>query len=187
MNDLEQLLRHIVAFDDTELGVVVACFRTVDVARGTQLLREGQVCNHFYFVRQGCLRTYFLTKGGHEKTRLIIPTFSIGTALASFIAQTPSFEFVDALEDTQLLAIDHASFYDLNRRVVAWSKFYEKILEMAYIFQNRRLAARVTLSAQERYQQFRTEHRELAARLSNRVLASYLDITPETLSRLKSQ
>lgn len=186
VDDLKGLLRYLVDFDDAALSTVTMHFEKLVVPRGAQLLREGQICRRFYFVRSGCLRTYFLTKNGQEKTRLILPPSSIGTALSSFISQAPSIESIDALEDSELLAIDRDAFYSLVERVPAWSRFYQKILEMAYSFQNRRIETQVTLSAQERYQQFRSEHPELAARLSNRVLASYLDIAPETLSRLKS-
>ena len=111
---------------------------------------------------------------------------SIGTALTSFISQKPSFEFVDALEKTEVLFITHHDFFQLVDEVPAWKNFYLKIMEMAYSFQNRKIESLVTLSAKERYDQLILENPKIVQRVSNKVLASYLDIKQETLSRLKS-
>lgn len=113
--------------------------------------------------------------------------FTIGTALTSFIAQKPSFEFIEVLDDSELLAISHHDFYLLLNEINHWKTFYQKILEMAYSFQNRKIEDLVTLTATQRYQKILKETPILIQRLSNRVLASYLDIKPETLSRLKSR
>lgn len=111
----------------------------------------------------------------------------IGTALTSFIAQKPSIELIEALEDTELLAIQHADFYRLNKQMDHWKDFYQRILEMAYSFQNRKIEQLTTLTARQRYDLTMSETPELFQRLSNRVLASYLDMREETLSRLKSR
>jgi TRAP-type mannitol/chloroaromatic compound transport system substrate-binding protein len=67
-----------------------------------------------------------------------------------------------------------------------WKNFYQKILEKAYSFQNRKIETLVTLTAKQRYEQLLTENPAFVQRLSNKVLASYLDMREETLSRLKS-
>jgi len=100
--------------------------------------------------------------------------------------QKPSIEVIEALEDTRLLSIGHGDFYRLIREMDNWRNFYQKILESAYSFQNRKIEALVTLTAKQRYEQLRTENPALIQRLSNKILASYLDMREETLSRLKS-
>ena len=151
------------------------------------MLSEGEVCKEFYYIQKGCLRTYFLTRQGNEKTRLVTLDCSIGTALTSFISQKPSFEFIDVLEDTELFAINHTDFYKLNKDLIHWKVFYQRILEMAYSFQNKSFENLVTLTAKQRFEQVLNTNPILVQRLSNKVLASYLDITQETLSRLKSK
>jgi len=110
----------------------------------------------------------------------------VGTALTSFITQKPSFELLDALEDTTMLSISHNDFYKLAAELPQWKDCYQKMLEMAYTFQNNRLESLVTLSARERYAQVLQHNPALIQRLTNKVLASYLDIREETLSRIKS-
>ena len=111
---------------------------------------------------------------------------TIGTALASFISQKPSIEFIQAIDDTEVLSISHSDFYKLNNEMENWRIFYQKILEMAYSFQNRKIKMLVTLTAKQRYEQVLKETPAFIQRLSNKVLASYLDMREETLSRLKS-
>jgi CRP-like cAMP-binding protein len=115
-----------------------------------------------------------------------MPDYHIGTALTSFISRKPSVEFIEALEDTELLSISHSDFYRLNKDLDSWKMFYQRILEMAYSFQNKKIEHLVTLTAKQRYNLVLKETPILIQRVSNKVLASYLDIREETLSRLKS-
>lgn len=184
---LKYLLQHLANFDQAELERITELFKVKLVKRNTVLLRQGEVCNAFYYVNEGCLRTYFLDKNGTEKTRLVMTDCNIGTAMTSFINQTPSAEIIDTTQDTTLLAISHSNFFRLNKEMDSWRSFYQKILEMAYSYQNQRIEQRVTLSAQQRYDLVLKERPILIQKLSNRSLASYLDIREETLSRLKSK
>jgi len=186
-NDLKHLIRSLVDIDDTHLDNIVRYFKPRAVKRNTLLLSEGEICKEFYYVNKGCIRTYFISKQGQEKTRFVLLDNNIGTALASFIFQKPSIEIVATLEDTNLSAISHKDFYKLVDDIPEWAIFYRKILELAYTFQNRKIEDRVTLSAKQRYDKVLKETPFYVQRLSNKVLASYLDITQETLSRLKSR
>ncbi|MDP2235261.1 MAG: Crp/Fnr family transcriptional regulator [Bacteroidales bacterium] len=184
---LKYLLKNIADFDEKELEKICSCFKFKSIKKNTVLLSEGEVCTEFYYIQKGCLRTYFLTRLGNEKTRFVTFDCSIGTALTSFISQKPSFEFIDVLEDTDLFAINYTDFYNLNKELIHWKDFYQRILEMAYSFQNRSFENLVTLTAKQRFEQVMNTNPILIQRLSNKVLASYLDITQETLSRIKSK
>jgi len=185
--NLKIFLKYFVDFDENELNKIAHCFKPRSVEKNAILLSQGDVCNKFYYIQQGCIRTGFITKEGHEKTRYVMCEPSIGTALTSFISKKPSFEFIDALENTELLEINHKDFYKLNDEIANWKIFYQKILEMAYSFQNKKIEGLVTLSAKQRYELVLKETPFLVQRLSNKVLASYIDVTQETLSRLKSR
>lgn len=184
---LKIVLKMFVDFDEHELEKISDCFNPKSVKKNDILLNEGNVCKEFYFISTGCVRTFFIDKNGHEKTRYVMLDNHIGTALTSFIAQKPSFEFLETLDDTELLAISHSNFIRLNDEMVNWKIFYQRILEMAYSFQNKKIEQLTTLTAKQRYDNVLKENPILIQRLSNRVLASYLDIREETLSRLKSK
>lgn len=184
---LKYYLRANAIINDREIERIISCFKFRTVKKNTILLSEGKTCKEFYFINSGCLRTYYITKQGHEKTRYIAFENSVATSISSFISQQQSLEFVDTLEDSELSVISHKDFYHLVTNTPQWEKFYRTLLEMAYVFQNKKIENLVTLSAKQRYQNLMTESPVYVQRLSNKILASYLDITQETLSRLKSK
>jgi CRP-like cAMP-binding protein len=186
----EQLKRYLnlnISISEYKIEEIVNKFKPLTIKKNTILLSQGETCNKLYFVNTGCIRTYYITGQGHEKSRFIAVEGMIATALSSFISQQPSFEFVDALEKSELLYISHSNFYGLVNEMPEWEKFYLKLLEFAYLYQNKKIEELVTLSAIKRYAILMKEHPIYIQRLSNKILASYLDITQETLSRLKSK
>lgn len=134
---LKIMLKMFADFEEHELEKISGCFKPKSFKKNGILLHEGNVCKEFYFINTGCVRTFFIDKNGHEKIRYVMLDNHMGTALTSFIAQKPSIEFSEALDDTELSAIRYSNFFRLNREVVSWKIFYQRILEMAYSFQNR--------------------------------------------------
>lgn len=186
-NKLKYYLRVNTKIGDNQIDKIIQCFTLKTVKKNTLLLSEGEICNELYFVHSGCIRTYYITKQGHEKTRYIAFDNSIATSVSSFITQKPSFEFVDTLENSELYTINHKHFYALMNEFPQWEHFYTRFLEMAYLFQNKKIENLVTLTAKQRYDNLMAESPTHIQRLSNKILASYLDITQETLSRIKSK
>lgn len=170
-----------------QLDQIAGLFKLKKVKRNAILLNAGDICRELYFVNKGCIRTYYISKDGKERTRYIAEEGMIGTSLNSFITQKPSFEFTDAIDNSELLYISHDSFYQLVNEVDEWAVFYRSLLEHAYNHQNRRIESLVTLTAKERYDEVMKDHPEYIRLLPNHVLASYLDMSQETLSRLKSK
>ena len=184
---LKKYLQLNISISDNILDEIVSHFKPLTAKKNNLLLSQGETCNKLYFVNKGCIRTYYITEQGHEKTRFIAFEGMIATSLTSFISQQPSFEFVDVLENSELLYISRSNFYKLTNDFPDWGKFYVKLLESAYVYQNKKIEELVTLSAGGRYAILMKEHPGYIQRLSNKILASYLDISQETLSRLKSK
>lgn len=184
---LKLILKTFVDFNEKEIDYIVSFFTPKTVKKNSILLQEGNICKEFYFISTGCIRTFFIDKNGYEKTRYVMLDNQVGTALKSFIFQKPSIEFLDTLDDTELLAISYHDFFQLNKELNSWKIFYQTILERAYSFQNRKIEALMTQTAKQRYEELLNKNPALTLRLSNKVLASYLDMREETLSRLKSK
>ena len=184
---LIQLLRYVVDFNDQNLQTLLPYFKPFVAKKNSILLHQGEICRNFYFVVDGCIRTYFISKEGYEKTRYIMLAPSMGTALTSFINQQPTAEILDAPEDSSMFAINYTDFKNLVLTMPQWAQFYQRILEMAYTFQNKKIESLVTLAAKQRYQQLMQENPAIIQTLSNKIVASYLDMAQETLSRLKSK
>ena len=187
MNSLSALLRCFHPLSDAELLAAEGVFRHESHPRGTLLLRAGEVCEHFYAVASGVLRTFFQNEDGTERTRLILLPNSMGTVLASLLDRLPSQEFFEVLEDAVVYAVPRDSFYRLMAEHSGWNLFYRSMLERAYLFQNRRIEDRETLDAHQRFRALQQSQPEILRSVSNAVAASYLGISPETLSRLKAR
>lgn len=186
----EQLIQYIrkeIAITSAELDTVLAYFKPLSLEKNELLAVQGQTSQRMYFVGKGCLRVFFITESGQEATRLIVFENRFATALTSFISGAPSHEFVQALEPTELLYIAQKDFYHLLTLVPVWDKFYRHYLEMAYVNNTNRLMSFITQDAAERYRQLLDQNPQIVLRLSNKIVASYLNISQETLSRLKSK
>ena len=174
-------------FNKETLAEVLGYFKLKKVKRNSILLHEGEICKSFYYVQKGCIRNYFIDKRGYEKTRAITLEGNVGTGLSSFIGEQPSTEFIDTLEDSELLMISRHDFFHLTSTRDNWKQLYQNFLEKAYLNQSRKIEALMTLNAQQRFQKLLHGNPLLIQRLSNKVLASFLDMREETLSRIKSQ
>lgn len=184
---LKNYLRSNKNFEENKIDQILNCFTLKTVKKNTILLSAGDISKELYFVDSGSVRSFYITKQGHEKTRFVAFENSIITSLSSFISQEQSFEYVEALENSELYTISHKDFYQLISDIPQFGNFYRKYLEMAYLYQNKKIENLVTLSAKQRYDNLIAEKPIYIQRLSNKILASYLDITQETLSRLKSK
>ncbi len=187
IEQFKALIKNDVGGSEETLNKIAACMKPEKVKRNTILLAQGEVCRKFYYLHTGCIRTFYITQQGQEKTRKILFEDSPFTALMSFITQQPHLEFMDALEDSEMLSMSHTDFFRLLEEIPEWELFYRKLLEKTFVFQNKKIEELVTLSAKERYDKLLKENPQYIQRLSNRVISTYLDISQETLSRLKSK
>ena len=184
---LANYIKSIITVTEEELVVILSYFKSSTAEKNELLVVHGQTNQRSFFVGSGCLRIYFITEDGQEATRYLAFENNFAIALCSFISNEPSLEFIQALEPTELLYISSSDFYYLLEVIPAWEKFYRYYLEKAYVNNTNRLMSFLTLDATERYKQLMSINPQIIQRLSNRIVATYLNISQETLSRLKSK
>ena len=160
-------------------------FKVRNVEKNEILLNAGEVCNHLYFVAQGILRTFHLNANGTEFTRLIRKENQFCTVLLSFLEKKSSVATIQALEKGVLLAISSEDFRTLTKESEIAQKMYTKTLEDFENFHLKRLEFLTSYSPKEKTEIFLKEYHELEPRLADKVIASYLQITPETYCRCK--
>lgn len=160
-------------------------FKVRNVEKNEILLNAGEVCNHLYFVVQGILRTFHLNANGTEFTRLIRKENQFCTVLLSFLEKKTSVATIQALEKGVLLAISSEDFRTLTKESEIAQKMYTKTLEDFENFHLKRLEFLTSYSPKEKTEIFLKEYHELEPRLADKVIASYLQITPETYCRCK--
>lgn len=186
-NRIDDYIKRIIPVTEQELDIIRSFFHSFGPVRNELLLSVGQTSQQMFFVGKGCLRIFFNNEEGQEATRYLAFENNFATALVSFITGGPSLEFIQALEDTQVLYISRKDFYYLLEQIPLWDKFYRHYLELAYVTNTNRLMSFITQDARERYKRLLQEQPDIVRRLPNKMVASYLNISQETLSRLKSK
>ena len=166
---------------------IAGFFRPLCTRRNEFLLHQGDTCKHYYFVNQGCLRIFTVSAAGEEATRYFAFEGAFGTALPSLIEQTPAFECIQTIEKSELLAITRDDFFHLVDTVPEVAAAYRKILEAAFITAQKRIYGFQTLTALDKLKWLLDYQPKILSRVSNKMAASFLGITPYTLSRLKAQ
>ncbi|MES2279003.1 MAG: Crp/Fnr family transcriptional regulator [Bacteroidota bacterium] len=184
---LSNYIRDIVFLTDEQMDLALSYFKPSYHKKFELLVSEGNVAMYMNFVTRGCLRIYFIREDGQEATRHFAFENQFATGLASFITETPSLEYIQVMEDSELLRITKKDFYYLLNVIPSWEKFYRFYLENAYINNLQIFHREITKDAELRYKELLDRNPEIVQRLSNKVVASYLNMSPETLSRMKSR
>ena len=175
-----------VAIKDEHLKIILSRFKPLTLKKNEVINLLGSPARRMYFVNKGCLRVYFIKIDGAEVTRRFAFENTFSASLTSFINGEPLTEITKAIEASELLYITRDDFYGLLDVIPAWEKFYRNFLEFAYVHNTKRLQCLATQSAAERYKLLLKESPHMVLRLSNKMVANYLNISQEALSRLKS-
>ncbi|MDC6363170.1 MULTISPECIES: Crp/Fnr family transcriptional regulator [Flavobacteriaceae] len=184
-NLLVSHLRETISLSHTEANIVANSFQLHQLKKKEVLLFAGDVSTHMRFIAQGCLRAYYMDEQAKEH----IVQFGIEgwwvNDLYSYLTRTPAKQFVQALEPSIVLQIHRDTLNDLYNEVPAIERFYRKKFENAYVSLQDRTINAMSKTAEERYLEFRSKHRDIEQRVPQYMVASYLGVTPEFLSALR--
>ena len=151
------------------------------------LLREGDICRHLYFANQGLLRFFVVNADGRDTTKFFTPEHQLFTSQQSFSTQSPARENIEALEDTELLTISYPALQALYEDIPKWHKLIRRVLQEVNVMTERIYMESITITAEERYRRLLQDEPEIALRAPLKHIASYLGVTPESLSRIRKK
>jgi CRP-like cAMP-binding protein len=151
------------------------------------LLQEGDICRYTAFVEKGMLRTFTVDEKGNEP----ILQFSMEgwwiADLYSFLTDEPSQYNIEAMEECELLLITKENWDILLKKVPAFEHYFRILIQNNLIATQRRLMSSLSETAEEKYTKLINNFPGCVQRVPQHMIASYLGITPETLSRVRSQ
>ncbi|WP_372772988.1 Crp/Fnr family transcriptional regulator [Mangrovibacterium sp.] len=184
---LEEFLAEKFNAGENEITEVVANFKTINATKDEVLVEKGKVCRHLYFIVSGCIKACFTDDRGQETIRYVAFENQFISSIHSFIKQTPTNEYICAVEPSVLLVISYADFKTALRNSSLFKDFYIGMLEGTYLNNHWRIETFLRLDAKQRYEYILKNNPQLVQRLSNKNLSSFLGITPESLSRIKAK
>lgn len=155
------------------------------VRKKQYLLQEGDVCKYIAFVEKGALRAYTVSEKGTEHIVQFALEGWLVSDLFSFLTSEPATYNIDALEDAELLLISTAAHESLLQKLPKYETYTRVQLTGAYIAMQRRLTSIISLSLEERYNYFTSLYPDIIQRVPQHMIASYMGLTPETLSRVR--
>lgn len=170
----------------SEKQVFEQSFTFRQVPKKFKLVREGQVANEIYFINKGLIRLYY-TKDIEEITGFIFKENLFASSFDSLLRAAPSIQTLETLEDCDLLVLTAQKVEELYETMPKMNVIVRKIAEQRFINAQQILSSFILDSPEERYRKFEMQHKDLLLRVPQHIIASYLGVTPVSLSRIRKR
>jgi CRP-like cAMP-binding protein len=177
----------LIPLNNEECQLVRELFKSRLYRKKQYVLQENDVCNQFNFVVRGCLRMYKVDEKGSTHIIQFASENWWMVDIGSFHQKKSSDLSIDALEDTMVLQISYENLIKLYTSAPKFDRIFRVLIENSFVKLQNRLLQNISSTAEERYLSFMETYSHLSNRLPQTQIASFLGITPEFLSKLRSK
>ncbi len=188
MEAKELILNNIAGYirlDDKDKVFFISLLKPMKLKRRQMLLKEGEVCRYSSFVTNGCLRGFSVDENGFEHVLNFAPQNWWIADMYSLITQKPGVLNIEALVDTEILTLSKVSQEELYVKVPVFERFFRIITENSLVSYQQRLLDNLSLTAEERYNNFCKRYPTLITCLPSKQIAAYIGVTPEFFSKMR--
>ena len=172
---------------EDEAVKIVADLTHLRFKKGEILLKTGDLCEHSFFVEKGLLRSYMLDESGKEHVIQFAPENWFIVDRSSVYFNDPSESYIEAIEDTEVVLIGEDFICNASQTSPNFSRFNDKLLHNHIRQMQKRINLLLGATAEKRYMSFIEMYPDLLLRVPQWMIASYLGITPESLSRVRKE
>nr|WP_315034423.1 Crp/Fnr family transcriptional regulator [uncultured Chryseobacterium sp.] len=183
---LENISKHI-SLNDQEISFFLSLLKERKVQKKELVLKQQQICKEINFVNSGILRAFYSDSAAKESTIMFAVSDWWITDMFCFIHQKPAMLNIEALEESTILQLQKESLDKLYIKIPKFERFFRIMMQNAYIREQLRVIENLSLSAEERYYNFLQKYPVAARRITQKQIASYLGVTPEFLSTMKTK
>lgn len=149
------------------------------------LLQEGEICRHKIFVAKGLLKAYLLKEDGMEYIMRFSPENTWAIDHESFNNQTPSKYYIEALEDSEVVLLNYDNTLQLLETIPAFRMLNDKLKALSLDASQQRILSNISATSEEKYRDFITSFPDVFRRVPLHMVASYLGVSRETLTRIR--
>lgn len=183
---LKMVVDTLVPFSAKEWRVLEQAFTFRQVPKKYKIVQEGAIAREIYFINKGVLRLYY-NNDGNEITGFLFTENLFASCYESFLQQAPSIQILEALEDCELLVLSHSSLQTLYAELPKMHVLTRIVAEQRFINAQKILSSFILDTPEERYHKFALQRPELLQRVPQHIIASFLGITPVSLSRIRKR
>lgn len=184
---LQAVLNNIVPINEKEWQQISHSFSEKTVPARTILTAEGQIATELFYVHSGLMRLFYNRENGDQITSFFFSEGMFASCHESFLQQSPSIQTLETLEPCSLLVLTRNALDELYRRVPKVQILMRLVIEQRFINSQKLFASHLLESPQQRYQTFAANHPDILQRVPQYILASFLGITPVSLSRIRKR
>jgi len=182
-----ELFKHTFGLNEDEYQMMLSCFEVKLLNKKDLYIKPGVVSRHKAYVNKGCLRTYAIDEKGHERI-LFFPMEDWWVAdIDSYYSGQSATNYIQAIEDCELLEISKENFLMLEDKIPKLKQWYALKMTRRATTTARRIEELKTMSPRERYINLLQKNPEIFQRIPLQYIASYLNIEPQSLSRMRKQ
>lgn len=181
---VREFIEKYIELSDEEFNLLASKLHLKNFDKKTRLVEIGEVSNQVYFIIKGISRRYFY-RGKQEVITHLVKEGSIMGSVISFLTGQPSRYILETIEPVTAFAISKQDLEELFASGKRWEKFGRRIITAFFLQTEYRNIDNIRYSTRERFVKFMKENPDLIMRVPQKYLASYLEIQPETFSRLK--
>lgn len=183
---MRKALEAVSPLSDADWESTISLISKKQLAKGEMLLSEEEVCDKVYFIEEGLLRLYYL-KDGQEYIRQFFFENGFVTDLASCLTGAPSRMYIDAIEPSKLYVLDYPALARAYDTSMSLQKMGRKIVEWNFMGLANRMTSLFLLSPEARYEDLVASRPKVIERIPQYMIAAYLGVTPEGLSRIRKR